>query len=351
MACVAGVLVTMLSETAGLMRVFRASGDPTRAIVLSARALNEFGTALDPATVATILDAPGIARAPDGHPVADAEILVNTPPAEGFAQGSLDIRGIGARGLALRPELRIVAGRMFATGRQELIVGAAAERAFHFKVGDQVIMPDGEWPIVGAYTGGGILESQLLGDAATLMAATRKVGFGSVVVRLTNPTQFAPFERWLASNPTLAVTAERQADYYDRIGGSDTFFRTMAYLVAVIMSIGALFGAVNILYSAVRVRTREIATLRALGYEPLPLAASVIIESMLLSLTGAAAGCTIGWLLFNGHESVHGAVFHWTITPRLVALGLTWTLALAVLGSLLPARRAARLPVSRALQE
>ncbi len=341
----------MLAETAGLMRVFQASGDPSRAIVLSARALDEHGTSLDPAGVATILDAPGIAKAPDGRPLADPEILINAPPADGFAQGSLNIRGIGARGLALRPEIRIVAGRMFVAGRQEFIVGASATRAFHFKVGDRVLMPNGEWPIVGAYTGGGILESQLLGDAATLMAAMRKSGFGSVVVGLASPAQFVRFQRWLASNPTLAVTAERQADYYDRMGGQEAFYRTMAYFVAAIMSIGALFGTVNILNSAVRARTRELATLLALGYEPLPLAASVIAESVVLSLIGAAAGCALAWLLFNGHESVLSAIFRWTITPRVVTFGLAWSFMLALLGSLPPALRTARLPVSRALQE
>jgi putative ABC transport system permease protein len=351
MACVVGVLITMLSVTAGMLRLFRASGDPSHAIVLSARSLDEHGVELDQAAVDAILDAPGIARAEDGGPMADAEALVSVPPAAGFVQGSLNIRGIGSRGMSLRPEVRIIAGHLFQVGRHELIAGAAAARAFDMKVGDTVIMPDGEWPIVGTFAGGGVLESQLVTDAQTLMAATRKGGFGSVVVKLVDPATFEPFRQWLTSNPALDVTAQRQADYYISKGWDFAFYETMAYFVAALMSVGALFGAVNILYSAVRARTRELAVLRALGYEPLPLSVSVTIESVFLSLAGALAGAFLSWALFNGHESMSGYVFRWSISPRLVALGIAWSLALALLGSLFPAIRAARLPVSKGLYE
>lgn len=351
MACVVGVLVSMLSVGAGMLRVFRASGDPSRALVLPSHALDEHGMDLGPSALSTVLDAPGIARDGDGRPMADPEVVVNVPPVDGFVQGSLNIRGIGPRGLALRPEVRLVAGRLFHPGRRELIVGAGAGRVFHLKLGDTLIMPDGPWPIVGTFAGGGALQTQLMTDAVTLMTATRRPGFGSVVVRLTRPDAFAGFKRWLMTNPAIEVTAERQADFYLRQGSDYTFYQTMAYFVAALMSIGALFGAVNILHSAVRARTREIAILRAVGYAPLPLALSVTLESLLLSLAGALAGAVLAWALFNGHESLSGIVFRWSVSPRLVALGIAWALALAVLGSLFPALRAARLPVSVALHD
>jgi putative ABC transport system permease protein len=350
MACVTGVLISMLSVTAGMLRELRDSGDPGRAVVLGVRDVNELGADLTPALVGTILNAPGIARSADGHAIGDAEVVVNVPPADGFAQGSLNIRGIGPQGLALRPELRIVAGRLFTTGRQELIAGAAGARAFHFKVGDQIIMPDGEWPIVGIFTGGGAAESQLMADAQTLMASTRRSGFGSVVARLVDPDEFETFRTWLTTNPTLRVTAERQSDYYLRLGSQGRFYDTMAFVVGAVMSFGALFGAVNILYSSVRARAREIATLRAMGYEPVPLGVSVVFEALFLSLLGAIAGIVLAWSLVDGHESGSSMVFKWSISPTLIALGIGWAIMLALFGSLLPAIRAARIPVAAALR-
>jgi putative ABC transport system permease protein len=348
MACVVAVLISMLSVGAGMLRVLRASADPSRVVVLSTHAQDEHGTELDRGAIATILDAPGMARAADGRPLADAEVLVNVPPAPGFVQGSLNIRGIGPKGLALRPELQIVAGRVFVPGRHELIVGTAARHDFHMGVGDHVIMPDGEWPIVGAFSGGGVLQSQLMTDADTLMAAIRQGGFGSVVARLESPASFEAFRRWLTGNPVLEVTALRQADYYIRAGGEHPFYETMGYFVAGLMSVGALLGAVNILYTAVRARTREIAILRAVGYGPLPLAISVTVEALCLSLLGALLGGGVAWLVCDGRESIG---FTWSVTPRLVALGIAWASVLALLGSVLPAIRAAHLPVSAALHE
>ncbi len=153
------------------------------------------------------------------------------------------------------------------------------------------------------------------------------------------------------SNPTLSLTVERHSDFYEREGGRFTLYRTMALLVGTIMSIGALFGAVNILYSVVASRAREIATLRALGYESFPVAASVIIEAVVLALVGALVGAVIAWLLFDGHQAVVGSTtFNLAVSPTLIAAGTGWALVLALLGGLLPALRAARLPVAQALR-
>src|SRR6185312_11869275 len=215
MACVIGVLLSMLSFTSGMLRAYGAGGDPDFAVVLSPDNGTEYGNAIPPAAVGTILDAPGIAAGPDGHPLGDAEVLLWVPPMPSLRfTGSPELRGIGAAGLALRPNLSIVAGRMFHFGRQELIVGVRAARAYGLHIGDGIALPGGEWPIVGMFTdGGSILEGQLVGDAITVISAGHASGFGSVLVRLTRPDAFGAFSRWVASNPALKVTAERRAHY------------------------------------------------------------------------------------------------------------------------------------------
>jgi putative ABC transport system permease protein len=233
-------------------------------------------------------------------------------------------------------------------------VGVGAERAFGLKVGDRLIMPDGEWPIVGAFSsGGGIMEGELIGDAATVMSAIKRTAsFSSVLVDLESPAAFEAFKRWLTSNPALSLTAERQSDYYRRVARRySAFFTAVAYIVGVIMALGALFGSVKILHAAVDSRAREIATLRAIGYEALPVATSVVLEAALLSLVGALLGAWIARLLFHGRqEAIFNAVFTLRISTKLIALGLGWALLLAVLGGLAPAMRSARLPVADALR-
>jgi len=352
MACVIGVLLSMLSFTSGMLRAYGAGGDPDFAVVLSPDNGTEYGNAIPPAAVGTILDAPGIAAGPDGHPLGDAEVLLWVPPMPSLRfTGSPELRGIGAAGLALRPNLSIVAGRMFRFGRQELIVGVRAARAYGLHIGDGIALPGGEWPIVGMFTdGGSILEGQLVGDAITVISAGHASGFGSVLVRLTRPDAFGAFSRWVASNPALKVTAERRAHYAARtVNLYSGFFTELAYVIGAIMGVGALFATVKLTYAAVSSRTHEIATLRAIGYQPLPMAVAVLLEAAVLSLVAAALGAAAAWLFFNGRlvADIH-SVFDLTVSPRLFMVGIAWALTLAVLGGLPPAIRAARLSVAQA---
>jgi putative ABC transport system permease protein len=337
MACVVGVLLAMLSATAGLLHAYQTGGSPERAIVLSRDVPSEYGTSLSRNDIATILNAPGIAHGPDGRPAADAEILFWVPPAEGYTISSPLLLGVGPAGLSLRPELAIVSGRVFRSGQRELIVGVRAQRAFGLKVGDKVILPSGEWPIVGAFSAAGsLLEGQLVADAETVMTTSGISGFGSVVVRLENARTFDAFKNWLTTNPTLAVTAERQSDYYLRTANAlSAFFTQIAYIVGTIMAIGAVFASVRIMYASVSNRTREIATLRAIGYAPLATAIAVVLEMVVLSLTGACLGAAVAWLLFNGDVRADiRSVFDLSVSPQLVALGLAWALVLAIVGGL-----------------
>jgi putative ABC transport system permease protein len=357
MAAAIGVLIAILSLAAGYAELQRRTGDPERAIILPQTADTEGAGAISRGVLGDITTMPGIARDKDGASLADPEyvsiLLANRRPA-GRAPGLATLRGMGRKGLALRPELKIVAGRMFRPGARELIVGTALQPEFRgFDVGDKVIMQDGQWPIVGSFTtGGDVLEGQIIGDTAVLMSAARRNAFNSVIVRLDGPNGLKALERALAARPRLAVRAERQSEYYERTSqDTASFFRAVAYAVGGIMALGALFGALNTMYSAVGARTQEIATLRALGFGGMAVAVSVIAESVLLAVTGALIGIGLAWALFNGQGYAFGEVlFHLAVSPALVAVGLAWALAVALLGGILPAIRAARLPVVDALR-
>lgn len=357
MACVVGVLLSVLSVTVGMLRTYEVAGSPERAIVFSRDALSfgghmEDSSTIPPDAIGTLVGAPGIARDVDGEPLMDAELLAFLPPTEGFASGTLLVRGVDAKGLAMRPELRLTSGRLFRPGIHEMIVGAGARRGFGLKVGDRIVMPDGEWPIVGEFTtGGGINESELMGDVATVMSSLRRRNFSSVLVGLADPDELDAFKSWVTSNPALKLTAERQSDYYRQVAwSSSAFFTAVAYLSGVVMALGALFGAVKILHMAVDSRRREIATLNAIGYDPLPVAVSVVLEGVVLSLLGALAGALVAYALLDGRlEVIWNAVFTLSVSPGLIALGVGWAFLLAVVGGVIPAVRSARLPVAEAL--
>jgi putative ABC transport system permease protein len=215
-------------------------------------------------------------------------------------------------------------------------------------------MPDGPWEIVGSFeTGGDLIEGQLLGDIDTVMASRDSGGYGSISVRLESLESFDEFAEAVTTNPALDLGVERQAEFYGRTAGRFTqFFTTVAYLLSTIVAIGALFGTVNIMHSAVASRTREIATLRALGFGAMPVAVSVLVEVLLLAMIGALIGAAVAWTLFDGNRNSTGGfvVFDLAVTPGLLLVGVTWALVIAFLGGLVPAIRAARLPVVTALR-
>jgi putative ABC transport system permease protein len=221
-------------------------------------------------------------------------------------------------------------------------------------VGDKIILPNGQWPIVGEFTtDGDILEGELITDRDTLMAAVRRTVFNSVLARLESaPDSIDRLKAALTSNPALSVIAERHSTYYEHFSAPNaTLFSAVAYTVGGIMALGALFGALNTMYAAVSARRQEIATLRAIGFGAFPVAVSVVSESLLLALSGALIGSGIAWLLFNGSQKAYfNNVFDLKVTPGLIGLGLAWALAVALLGGLLPSIRAARLPIVDALR-
>jgi len=351
-ACVVAVLVSMLSIAVGQTRMYLSGGGRDQAIIRPKGVTGESNSNLGRNEARTIVNAPGIAKGPDGAPLADAEFQLGVMPPLGTFGDPLWVRGIGPTGITIRNEFRLESGRMFRTGAQELLIGVGASKVLGLKVNDKVLMPGGFWPIVGTFSNGGdASEGVFFADSETLLSITQRQGFASVIAKLASPEAFDELHDWIARNPALTVDAERVSDSLLKQGGRQLAFLTHAtYVIGVIMALGALFGATKIMYAAVRARTREIGTLRALGFGSIPVAASVLLEAVLLALLGAAIGTLVAWLVFDGRVVYSGGVFKLHVSATLLALGLGWGAIIALLGAAFPAVRAGRLAAAEALR-
>ena len=354
LAATIGVMLSVLSLAAGMGEAYFKAGDPNRAIVVSKDADQEGGSAITRAMAPIIADAPGIARDKAGKPLADRGLNMGVPVLrKDGTKGYTTMRGLGDQAQGVRPELKIVQGRMFQPGKREMIVGVGAQALFQgMNIGDKVILPDGEWPIVGVFTTGDLLEGQLVGDTETLLSAMKRTNYNSVLVRLASQDSLDMLKKALNTNPAVSVTVVRHSDWYKRVGNQNIFaLALLGYIVGGVMAIGALFGCLNTMYAAVAARGREIATLRAIGYGAFPVAASVILEAMALSVAGALIGAAFAWIAYDGAQGNYGtSTFKLTVPPVLIGMAIIWAAAVAVLGGLLPSIRAARRPVVEALR-
>jgi putative ABC transport system permease protein len=356
MAGVVAVTISILSMATGFMHTIHNSGRADRVIVLSRNAQYEFASSITRENALAIADAPGLRHAIDGKPIVSAEALTSvvvTKKANGL-DFNMVLRGLGPEGLALRPEIRLISGRMYRPATHELIVGKSAQSEFEgLDVGDKVSLPDGDWTVTGNFeTGGSALESEMMSDSETLLSGLRANAFKSMTVMLAQPDDFNRFKAALGANPVLLVDVIRESEYLaDQAKQLNGFLTIVAYLVGGIMGLGALFGALNTLYSAVSTRSVEIATLRVFGFGAAAILTSVLAEALLLSLLGAAIGAFVAWCAFNGDlHSAGSLVFRLTVTPALMGEGIGLACGLGLLGGLFPAVRAARLPVAVALR-
>jgi putative ABC transport system permease protein len=363
-AGVVAVLLSVLALSTGLAGALTATGSPDRAIVLHQQAANEIGSSLPRESIATILDAPGIAKDLAHRPIASAEAIasVNLPRLDNGKLSSLTLRGVSSDELQqLRPEVHLVQGRMFKSGLREVIVGkAASERFANLGMGSQPKFGGNQWTVVGIFeSGGGAHDSEVIGDIDTALAAYQRTTYNSVIVKLAGPGALEKLRAALLHDPTLSVEVNLESAYYER--QSETFARFLTIIarsISTIMAIGAVFAALNTMYSAVSTRAVEIATLRAIGYGALGVVVSVIVEALALSLLGAVAGAALAWAVFDGNtvSSLAGGgglaqiVFHLHIGAALITLGIIWACVVGLLGGLLPAIRAARIPVAVALR-
>ncbi|HLY77927.1 MAG TPA: ABC transporter permease, partial [Caulobacteraceae bacterium] len=326
--------------------------DPSLAIVFSQGAAGESTSDLSAGDVALIAQTPGVRRGADGKPLVDGEAVVQVDVVrkKNGVTDEITLRGVGPAGLAINRKLRLTSGRMFRPGNDELIVGKKAAAAYaNLGVGSHISLRAVNWTVVGEYeNGGGISETEMMTDAPTELSAFARADFQSAIVELDKPKDFARFNDVLSSNPQLSVVARPYGAYIaGEVRSLTGVLDFVAYLVGAVMALGALFAAVNTLYSAVDARRREIATLRAIGFSGAPIVVSVLIEGMLLSLPGAFLGSLIAWVLFNGNVvDVAGLIFKLTVTPHLLQVSIIWALTIGLIGGSLPAVRAARLPVA-----
>lgn len=362
-AGVVAVLVGVLSIAAGFRKTMEASGAPDAAIVLRSGADSEMVSGFLREDTRVIGDAPGLARGARG-PLASPElfVIINLPKRSTGTDANVPLRGVESQAFAVRDQFKIVQGRVFEPGKDEVIVGTGAAGQFAgLEVGNKIKVGRYEWPVVGIFSaGGGTAESEIWTDASVLQGAYhRGDSFQSVYAKLSSPSAFQQFKDSLTTDPRVSAKVMRQTDYYAEQSTAVTrLITTLGVLVASLMAIGAVFGALNTMYSAVSARTREIATLRALGFGSGSVVVSVMLESLVLALIGGALGAAIAYFAFNGFQtatmnfqSFSQVTFAFQVTARLLVQGIVWATVIGLVGGLFPALRAARLPIAAALRE
>lgn len=362
-AGVVAVLVSVLAIAEGFRRAMTVSGSPEMAIVLRSGADSELTSGLSRNDVRMIADAAGIARNAQA-PLASAElfVIINLAKRSTGMDANVPLRGIEAQAYDVRGNIEMVQGRRFERGKNEIIVGAGAARAFAgLDLDRDLRVGQTTWRVVGIFTaGGGAADSEIWTDAAVLQPAYhRDDNFQSVTARLSSVGAFQEFKDALTTNPQLQVKVTRLSDFYAEQSTFTTDFITkIGVFIAGLMALGALFAALNTMYSAVSARTREIATLRALGFGSIPVVFSVLAESFALALAGGALGALAAYFVFNGYtattmnaQTFSQVTFAFAVTPRLLLLAVIWAAVLGLIGGLFPAIRAARLPIAEGLRE
>ena len=362
-AGVVAVLVGVLSIAAGFKQAMTVSGAPDAAVVLRSGADSEMVSGFGRSETRVIADSPGVAHTTQGS-LSSAElfVIINVPKRSTGTDANVPLRGVEASALQVRDQVKIVQGRMFEWGKNEVIVGSGAAQEFAgLELGSTLKVGRYEWPVVGIFSAnGGVAESEIWTDAKVLQDAYhRGDSFQSVYVKLNSPGAFQEFKDSLTSNPQLSVKVVRQSDYYAEQSQTMTrLITTLGFWIAFLMAVGAVFGALNTMYSAVSTRTREIATLRALGFGRGAVIVSLMIESLVLALVGGAIGGGLAYFAFNNFhtstmnfQSFSQVTFAFRVTPALLVRGIVWAALIGLFGGLFPAIRAARLPIAAGLRE
>ena len=358
-----GVFVAMLSLARGFEATLVASGSARNAIVRRAGATSELDSGVTLDQVRVIEDAPGVERAEAG-PLASPEVVVVAAfPLKGRdTEGNAQVRGVSPKALAVRPSAQIVSGRLFQPGMTELVVGRNAAEAYDgIALGKSVRLGGATWTVVGVFDmGGTAFDSELWCDATVLKQVFQRPPnlFQSATVRLTSPEALTAFKDALTADPRLTVQVDREVDYYAKQSRQlTTLITVLGTIVALVMGIGAVFGALNTMYSAVTERAREIATMRALGFGSGSVVMSFVVEALCIAFVGGVLGGvvvlplnglttgTINWQTFS-----HLA-FAFRVTPLLLVWGLAFALLMGLAGGVPPAIRAARARIAVALRE
>ena len=357
------VFVAVLSVAEGFRAAMVGAGSPEVALVMRGGSDSELSSTLDLDTVRIVSATPGVRRS-GGLALASAElfVVVDVVKSGTGTPANVPLRGVGPAAFEVRGGLDLVSGRRFRPGTTEVIVGRAAAAQFEgLDVGDTPRWGGQAWTVVGAFDSGGAAgESEVWADAPVVASAyDRGAAFQSVRVRLESDGAFDDYRRALDLDPRVAVMAARESDYYSAQSVAlHAIVTTLGFGVAALMAIGAVFGAINTMYSALASRTREIATLRALGFDRTPVVLSVVAESVVICLAGGLLGGAAAYFGFNGYQTAtlnwqtfSQVAFAFLVTPELLLQGFACALVLGVLGGLLPAVRAAGLPIAPGLRQ
>jgi putative ABC transport system permease protein len=361
-AMVVAVFVMTLALAQGFRATLVASGSPQNAIVLRKGATAETVSAVMRPDVPLIESLPQIARGPDGRPLASSElvVIIALPRQTDNQPANVPVRGVGPRAFDVRDNMTFVEGRKFTPGTREINVGRLAVGRFKgLTLGSDVRFGAATWKVVGIFTADdAAFESELWGDVDLMMPAFQRNGYQSMTVKLADPSMFDSFKAAIEADPRLYLVPQREQDYYaEQSRPLTTVIRVFGAFVTFILSIGAMFGAMNTMYAAVAYRTREIGTLRALGFSRSTIVLAFIAESTALAIAGGIVGCILALPVHGlstgttNFSSFSEVAFKFRITPPLFAGGLAFAALMGIAGGLLPALRAARIPIARALRE
>ena len=357
------VLVSVLSIAQGFAAAMELSGSDSRALVMRSGADSEMTSGLGAPEIDIIKQAPGLRR--DGQTaVASAElyVIIDIPKIGTNSPANVPVRGVEKTATTVREEFSIVEGRMFEFGTTEVVVGRGAKVNFQgLTVGSTIVSGQNRWQVVGIFeTDGSVAETEIWIDSRTLQGAYRRGNtFQTVLAQLDSSQSFDTFRDWLTANPQVNVQVRRETEYYAQQSRQlSSLIRGIGFGIAALMGIGAVFGAILTMYTAVSTRSREIATLRALGFNTGSVLVSVLSESLALAAIGGAIGGVLAYVAFNGYQTstmnfstFSQVAFAFQVTPQLLGMGLTYALMMGLVGGLFPAVRAARLPIPSALRE
>ncbi len=357
------VFAAVLSMAAGLEKTMVSAGSEDTAVIMRSGSTSELNSGLSNEQVLIVSNAPGVLKDGDSAIVsAELYVITDVRKRSTGTDANVPFRGVQEGAFQVRDGVSIVEGRMFEPGKNEIVVGRAAQMEFMgLDVGETIRFGQTEWSIVGTFdAGGSVSESELWTDVRVLQGAYRRGNsFQSVRVKLQSPDSLETLQQALEADPRIDPDVMSEREYYSsQSQGLVQFIKLLGYPLTVLMAIGAIFGALNTMYSSVSVRGKEIATLRALGFGPTAVLVSTVAESILLALAGGVLGGVLAYIVFNGFQvsTLNGAsfsqvVFNFAVTPELLVQGLQAALIIGVVGGLFPAIRAARLPVAQALRE
>lgn len=360
-AGVVAVLISVLAMSQSLSETLASTGRSDRAIVVAKGAFAEGVSVIARDIADQLLNANGVKKSAAGKPIGSMEFLtqIRVPANDGVLKG-IALRGVGPLAGELRPEVHIESGRMFNPGLRELVVGQNVYQEYRkLGVGNHLKIQGSDWAIVGIFSSGGrsAHDSEIFGDANTLLSAYHHSTYQSVTLQLNSANSLSGIKSLLAANPVWPVEAHTEAEFYSH--QSQTMvssLRAIAYFVGVVMAIGSIFAALNTMYASVSSKSVEVATLRAIGFNGAAVILAVFAEALILAFGGAIIGVVLAWLLFSGYTVSMGnashsqLVFAVTITPGLAMLGIAWSLVIGFVGGLFPAIRAARSPIIEALR-